>query len=265
MEKCILVPWDFTEISNYALEHAYAIGKSSKRPIYLVHVASKSSKVPELLKQLQEIAEQFAAGKDIKVNTAVITGNLFKAIYKFGLENNAYLGVMGTHGIKSLDKAIKLVKKFVKIPFILVQSPVIFGEYDRICIPMDATKKSRAKFQWVRYLSTLFESKAFVIYPTVSDTFRIKTLNNNLRFAEKIFEKDLIDYEMRRVDVGSHYPDAIYDYIREVEADLVLMMTNKYREYIKNLKKHENKDLYKKIPVMCINIRTDIQKLGGFN
>ena len=53
--------------------------------------------------------------------------------------------------------------------------------------------------------------------------------------------------------------------MRDVEADLVLMMTTKYKEYIKNLKKPDNKELYKKIPIMCVNPRTDIQKLGGFN
>jgi len=265
MEKCIIVPWDFTEMSGYALEHAYAIGKISKKVIYLIHVAAKASKVPELTQQLEEIAKKFKEGKDIDIRVAVVTGNLYKAIYKFGLENNAYLGVMGTHGIKSLGKAMKVVKKFVRIPFILVQGPVIYGEYDRICIPLDANKKSRVAFNWVRYINNLFESKVYVLYPTVSDPYQIKTLNNNLLFAERIFEKDLIDYEMRRVDSGVHFSDAIYDYIRENECDLVLMMTKKYKEYITTLRKTENKEMYKKIPVMCINIRTDIQKLGGFN
>ena len=114
MEKCIIVPWDFTEMSGYALEHAYAIGKISKKVIYLIHVAAKASKVPELTQQLEEIAKKFKEGKDIDIRVAVVTGNLYKAIYKFGLENNAYLGVMGTHGIKSLGKAMKVVKKFVK-------------------------------------------------------------------------------------------------------------------------------------------------------
>ncbi len=265
MEKCIIVPWDFTEISNYALEHAYLIGKISKKTIYLVHVASKKSQVDELREQLQGIANQFMEGKDITVKVEVVTGNLYKAIYNFGLEKNAYLGVMGTHGVKSLGKAMKVVKKFVKIPFILVQSSAIYGDYDRICVPLDADKKTRVAFNWVRYINNLFESKVFVLYPNVTEPYQVKTMNNTLLFADRIFQKELIDYELRKVETSANYPDAIYDYIKEVEADLVLMMTKKYKNYITNLKKAENKEMYKKIPVMCINIRTDIEKLGGFN
>ncbi|NLA24182.1 MAG: universal stress protein, partial [Bacteroidales bacterium] len=248
-----------------ALEHAYAIGKLSRLPIFLVHVTSKPSKIEELTNQLQKIADEFMEGKDIVIKAAVVTGNLYKAIYNFGLENNAFLGVMGTHGIKSLGKAIKVVKKFVKIPFILVQGSAIYGEYDRICIPLDKSKKSRVAFNWVRYINNLFESKVFVPYPTVQDKYQVKNVRNTLLFAQRIFEKDLIDYELRQIPAGVNYGDAIYDYIREVEADLVLMMTKNYREYIRNLKKPENKEFYKNIPVMVINVRTDIQKLGAFS
>ena len=265
MERSIIVPWDFTEVANYALEHAYFIGKVTNRPIYLIHVTNKSSQIEELKKQMQEVADKFMEGKEIKVIAEVRNGKLTKTLMAFGEEVNAYLAVMGTHGMSTIGKAMKVVKKFVRIPFILVQNPVEFGEYDRICVPIDDNKKSRIKMQWVRYLTNLFESKVYIISPTVHDGWGVKNLNNNLRFAEKLFEKNLIDFDFKKVEAGQNFPEAIYDHMRNVEADLVLMMTTKYKEYIKNLNKPENKELYKKIPIMCVNPRTDIQKLGGFN
>jgi len=61
-----------------------------------------------------------------------------------------------------------------------------------------------------------------------------------------------------------NYADHLYDYISEIEADIVLFMTDKYKRIITNVQRPRNIELSKKIPIMCVNIRTDIQKLGGF-
>lgn len=265
MKKSILVPHDFTDVGNYAIEHAFMVGKASKSPIHLIHVVGKTSQIESAREKLTEIAEKAKEGKDVEIVVEIRKGNLFKEIYKYGLEIDAYLAVMGTHGIKSMKKAMKVVKKFVKIPFILVQSPVIFGEYDRIVIPIDADVTSRIKIQWVRYINTLFESKAFIITHNASDGFKQKGINNNLKFAQNWFDKELIDYEMKVLETGRNFADSIYSYANEVESDIILVMTDKYRSYIKDLKKAENLELYKKIPIMCVNKRTDIFKIGGFN
>ncbi len=158
---------------------------------------------------------------------------------------------------------MKVVKKFVKIPFILVQSPVIFGEYDRIVIPVDADKTSRIKVQWVRYINNLFASKAFILSYKVSDEFRMKSVNSNLKFAQNMFDKHLIDYEITVLDSPKNFADQLYSYSNKVESDIILIMTDRYRSYVKDLKSASNKELYKKIPIMCVNKRTDIIKLGN--
>jgi hypothetical protein len=265
MKKSILVPHDFTDVGNYAMEHAYMLGKASKTSISLIHIVRRSSQIAEAKDKLQKIADDFRQGKDVEVSVEVRRGNLFREIYRYGLEIDAYLAVMGTHGLKNIKKAMKVVKRFVKIPFILVQSPVIFGEYDRLVIPIDSNITSRIKIQWVRYISTLFSSKAFLITHNVSDGFKQKGLNNNIRFAQNWFDKELIDYDIKVVESSKNFADSIYTYANEVESDLILIMTDQYRSYIKDIRKVENIELYKKIPIMCVNKRTDIFKLGGFN
>ena len=57
----------------------------------------------------------------------------------------------------------------------------------------------------------------------------------------------------------------MYKYANEAECDLVIFMTDQYKSYIKDIKNPENEVLAAKIPVMCVNKRIDIIKLGGFN
>ncbi len=263
MKRSVLVPHDLSEVGNYAIEHAYMVGKAAKSPIHLIHVVKSKSKIDAAKTKLQEIADNFKEGKDVEIICEVRTGNLFKEIYNYGLEVESYIAVMGTHGIKNIKKAMKVVKKFVKIPFILVQSPVIFGEYDRIVIPIDSDKNSRVKVQWVKYINNIFESKAYILTSNVTDGFKVKMLNNNLKFAKTHFDNALIDYEIKVLESSKNFADSLYSYSNSVESDLILVMTDKYRKYIKDLKKAENLELYKKIPIMCVNKRTDIIKLGN--
>ena len=265
MKRSILVPHDFTEVGNYALEHAYMIGKATGAPINLLHVVNRKSMLNTAYDKLEVIAKEFSEKHNIEVIPNVVKGNLYKTIYTYGIETDAYIAVMGTHGIKNIRKAMKIVKKFIRIPFILVQSPVIYGEYDRLVIPVDSEVKSRIKFHWVKYLNYLFESKVYIIAHGENDDFRIKSLNNNLKFAYKLLEQELIDYETKHLTSSKNFADEVYSYANDVEGDLVLIMTDKYRKFAKDLKNAKNLEYFKKIPIMCVNPRTDIFKAGSFS
>jgi hypothetical protein len=263
MEKCILVPFDFSNEANFALDHAYELARISKFPIHLLYVVQSEREIEEWHSELKKIADKFAQKHNYKVEAVVKAGNLFETIYNYGIEANAYLAVMGTHGIKTIKRAMKVIQKFVKIPFILVQRPINYGEYDKICVPVDDDKKSRAKFLWVKYLNNLFESKVYIVYPETNDSIRKADINKNLNFATSVFEKDNMDFEIKAVP-EANFADNLYDYMNEIEPDVVLFMTDKYRKSITDLKRARNIELSKKVPIMCVNPRTDIVKLGGF-
>jgi hypothetical protein len=265
MKRCIIVPFDFSNEANFALYHAYELTKKQNIPIHLLHVTKKESDIEEWLQELKKIADKFSIEyENCEVLPVVRSGNLFNKIHEYGIESNAYLAVMGTHGINTINKAMKVIKKFVKIPFVLVQRPVTFGEYNRICVPIDWDKKCRAKFLWVKYLSDLFESKVYIVYPETTNVERKATINANLKFAGSIFEKECMDFEVTSLS-DKDYADNLYDYMNGIEPDIVLFMTNQYKEYILELRRPRNIELYKKIPIMCVNPRTDIIKLGNFN
>ncbi|MDL2262356.1 universal stress protein [Bacteroidales bacterium OttesenSCG-928-I21] len=262
MEKCILVPHDFTEKGNYALEHAFMLSKATNIPIHLLHIVKRKDEICTAEENLAEIAKN--ADKDAVIITAVRKGSIFKEIYKYGQEKNAYLVVMGTHGVKNIKKAMKVVKKFVRIPFILVQSPIIYGEYSKVLVPLDTEKSSRIKTQWVNHLNFLFKSKAYILTHAEKDQYKAKYLANNLRFVQDQLDKQLIDYELKNLDFSKNFADEMYSFAEEIQANIILIMTHNYRDYIKDLKKSKSIELYKKIPIMCVNKRSDLFKAGRF-
>lgn len=264
-KKCLLVPYDFSNEANFALDHAYELAKATNIPIHLLHIVRKESEIEEWQIELQKVADIFLEKHpESNVSAFVTNGNLFKKVYEHGVDNNAYLAVMGTHGIKTINNAMKVIQKFSRIPFILVQRPVSHGSYKRICVPISSDKKSRAKFLWVAYLSNLFNCFVDIVYPETSRSERKAAINSNLKFAGTVFEKENIDFEVKSFP-EEDYADSLYDFMGETQPNIVLLMTDKYKEHITRLKRPRNIELYKKIPIMCVNPRTDILKASSFN
>ena len=266
-DRCILIPYDFTDEANFAIDHALLLIKTENLPIHILHVVKKKKEIEAAKEKLQLLVDNIKKEKflfNVNFVIAVRKGNIYKQIYKYGIENGAYLAVMGTHGIKNIRKAMKVVKKFVRIPFILVQDPVKNKEFKNILLTIDTDKSQRIKAQWVNYLDKLFKSKAYIISHDESETYKVRDLRNNLLFIQEFFMNQNIDYEMKGVYSKKYFADEIYNYAAEINADIILLMTHRYRFYIKELRKSENLERYKQIPIMCVNKRTDILKLGGF-
>ena len=121
--KTIVVPWDFTQVAENALAHAAKIGHMINNDICLLHIVDTGIKqADELnkLNQLQQVAAAGAAKYNIAVAAQVVKGSIFTSIAEFVNENNASLVIMGTHGMKGMQKltgswALKVIVKS-KVP-----------------------------------------------------------------------------------------------------------------------------------------------------
>jgi len=109
MEKCILVPFDFSNEANFAMDHAYELARITSLPIHLLYVVPTEKEIEEWHVELKKIADKYSKEHNYKVEAVVKAGNLFETIYNYGIEANAYLAVMGTHGIKTIKKAMKVI------------------------------------------------------------------------------------------------------------------------------------------------------------
>ena len=264
MQKCIIVPVDFTDVSRYAMEHAYQIAKNVSRPITLIHIVNKASEIEEKESALNLLADEFkATHPDVEISTIVSVGNIFKSIYNIAQELDAFLAVMGTHGQKTVKKVMKVVKKFVKIAFVLVQSPPESKGPHNILVPLDTNQKTRANFNWVRVLGRYFELKVYLLYPVYKNDEKNRLIVRNLKFAEKVLDKELISYDVIRATQSKDFPAEIFTQIKELDADMLSIMSINYKKIISQLKSQENLDTYRKVPILCVNPRVDIEKFAG--
>lgn len=106
-EKVVLIPTDFSEICENAINHGARLSKLIDTNVCLLHVFNSDSKsylkkeglkYNDLSENLNKLAEKYIDEYKIKIDTKIVEGNLFESIEKVANELNSILLILGTHG-----------------------------------------------------------------------------------------------------------------------------------------------------------------------
>jgi nucleotide-binding universal stress UspA family protein len=265
----LLIPWDFTPVAENALKYAVKIGSlATASQIELIHVVeagglfskgrlSEKEATEKLKIDYNRIKEQYGA----EVKTAVMEGNIFHTISDYAAEVNADLVIMGTHGIKGVQKltgswALKVIAGS-SVPFLVVQDePKEKRVFEHVVMPLDFSFDEKEKLTWAIKVSIQYKSQIHIILPNAFDSGVQKKVNYNLAFAKKHLESYNIPYEIHSAGKGSKFQEEIVKLALDIEADLILIMTSgslDFTDYVFGAQEQYVIANESKIPVMCIN------------
>lgn len=270
MEKgghIIAVPWDFSDKAEFALAHAVKLSRQLNNEIVLLHVAKKDTDVEHATENLELSAGEAETKYGIKPGIKVVVGSIFTAIGQYTEEEGVKLVVMGTHGIKGMQKitgswALKVITSS-QVPFIVVQDMPRVETYDKIVFPVNFKAENKEKLIWAIYLAKYFGSKIYLFRPPVDDEYYLKRVNSNLLFAKKHLTHYGVEFELETARRASKFEDEMLQYAQDIEAELVLIMTTKgigISDYIFGASEQYIIANSAKVPIMCVNPRKDVAK-----
>jgi nucleotide-binding universal stress UspA family protein len=268
--KPLMVPWDFTQVGEYALEHAVKIARIDGNPVYLVHIAKKKDEVGKLRGILDAQAVEAFKKYSIKPHTIVRYGTIFSSLGEIADEIDAEMVIMGTHGIKGMQKltgswALKVIVSS-KVPFVIVQSPPEDNKFDHIVLPIDFRKEDKEKVNWLVYLYKHFNSKIHILKPQKSDKRLLHGVNTNILFTKKILDQKHVEYDIITAPGNKSFARETIEYAVQIKAGLIVIMTTKnigLADYVMGADEQYIIANSAKIPVMCINPRVGLTT-GGF-
>jgi nucleotide-binding universal stress UspA family protein len=273
-QKLIVVPWDFTTIAGHALAHAVKITRTVGADICLLHIVDSGinpKDEAEKLTLLKYLAEENSKKYNVPVSYHLSKGSIFTAIAEFVNEKGASLVVMGTHGIKGMQKftgswALKVIVKS-KIPFIVVQDPPVDQErYHNIVFPVDFRNENKEKIKMAIFMGKYFDSKIHMLVAISTDHYLKKRTNSNLNFAIKYFMQNNIDYEIHQIVKGK-FAQQTLDFAQKINADLLLIVTTKnitLADYVLGASEQEIIANSSRIPVCCVNPKASFSSVGQF-
>jgi nucleotide-binding universal stress UspA family protein len=273
-KNLIIVPWDFTPVASYALAHAVKISRQVGNDIAILHIVESGISQKELNEKkvhLQKIAEENSVKYKLPLTWHISKGSIFNAIAEFANEHDAGLVLMGTHGMKGMQKltgswALKVMVKS-KTPFIVVQAPPEDdSRYHNIVFPVDFRNENKEKMKMAIFMGKYFDSKIHMLVLDPSDRGLAKKTKSNLNFAIKYLIQNNIEYEIHEVP-KKRFAEQTIEFAHQIKADLILIVTTKnitFADYTFGASEQFIIANSEKIPVICVNPKVSFMKTGQF-
>ena len=223
----ILVPIDSTEQTMIALSQTYNLARLTGSKIVLLSVGEGNpTAVKKKLDDLGKIASQKSGQV---VETIIREGNVYEEINKVADVLNPLFIMIGLTtqlglGNNMSKNAFKMVRES-KHPVITIRGKVHRDGCKTILLPVDLSKETREKVTKAVELAKLFHADIRVI--SILTKKDEATENKLISYSNQVWK--YIKEKGIRCTIktlrGKDIPKMIQDYGREVDADLVLIMS----------------------------------------
>lgn len=246
--KRILIPTDFSETANLALQHAAHLASLTDAEIILLHVVSTFAfrvNLPEadvdesqnarlsgaIQEKLQSIAKALSAKHGIQVHTRVAYGRIREEVVKVAEDQDADMVILGTHGVSGIreffmgSNAFRIVSE-AGCPVLSVQESAQHIGFRRIVVPIDNSFHSREKLGISVRLAATYGAHLHICGLRSHDhddqdlnaRFKMK-----MKQVEDFLKEKEASYDMTTV-FCSNIAKATMDFAAEKEADLIIIM-----------------------------------------
>lgn len=224
----ILVPIDSTEQTMIALSQSYNLARFTNSKIVLLSV--DDDKTPAVKKRLDELAKTASQKSGQPVETMIRQGNVYEEINKVADVLNPLFVMVGlTSKLSSVSNLVsKNVFKMVresKHPVISIRGQSHRDGCKTILLPVDLSKQTREKVSKAVALAKLFKADIRVI--SILTQKDEDSENRLISYSNQVW-KYIKDQGIRctiKTLRGQDIPKMVLDYGREVEADLILIMS----------------------------------------
>lgn len=270
-KSLIMVTWDFTEKSVYAVEHAVQMSSMIKGEIAVVHIVKKDDEIHDAEKRMSEQVRKKFSDPSLNFTFIVRSGSIFHTIGELTSELNVVLVVMGTHGITGMQKflgswALKVIASS-KAPFIVVQESPKSEAMKNIVMPINYKRETKECVALTHYFSKKFGTKFHLFRAKYSDSTFRKGLDSNMFFITKYFNSKSIHFESQMSVGENDFGKETIQYAKKVDADAILLMTTRdigFADYVLGPQEQYIIANNERIPVICINPRP-AKNVGGFS
>lgn len=276
-KRHIIVPIDFSEQSKIALSQTFNLARMSNADITLLHVIdealftsflhvfSSNDSQEEVYRvgvrtKLNEIAVESKAKTGIDVNIRIEKGKIYEVVSEVAEELNAAFIVMGTSGESSLKKkfigsnAVRVISD-APCPVITIKGRDHNKGCNTIVLPLDLSKETKEKVGSCIEIAQFFQSTVKVMTVLSShDEFFVKKLERQMEQVVEFIASHGINC------TGEFYnhkdiSDGVLEYSKKVDADLIIIMTQKELEWSKFIIGTESQQIINNSDIPVCSIR----------
>ncbi len=249
--KSILVPTDFSEQANYALDLAYGIAKMSGAKVTLLHVAEAPHGTSfnamgevvapdgmdtvffiQLMERVKQRLHELSSNpkyQGIDLSSQVEVGNAYEHISRTIVDHAVDLVVMGSQGTSGIEEILvgsnteKVVRR-AKCPVLTVKSPVEAGSIKNIVFATNMRDSQDQMIGELTRLQQLFEATVHILSINTPSNFETD------RFYKKEMKKFADKYNLQNYTLNVYNDDVEEDgiiyFAEDIHADMIALGTH---------------------------------------
>jgi len=268
LNDIILIPTDFSEVCNNAIEHGLVLAKSLSYRVFLLHVINKDTKQyledenltrETIVEKLDKISAEYTKQYGIQVEYLIKSGNFFNKVEKVADKLAVKLIILGTHGKVGFQKitgsyALKVITT-TNVPTIVVQKKAYQAGYKHIVFPVTATTQDRQKVVWAVNIAKTFDATVHLFPKFESEKYYKSKIISITKQIKILFDKYDIKYVDKVSEPGAgNFAKQIIDYAVENQADLIMTLISDDKA-LPIFTSVDEQIIFNtsQIPVICIN------------
>ncbi len=248
--KKILIPFDFSETAELALEHAVFMAKLHKADIILLHVIESYSFTSAISQafgksqsefeqkietsandRLKELTSKLHHDSGMGVQFRIESGKIYKFIVNVAEEMDVDIILMGTHGVSGFQDFLigsntYRVVMSAPCPVVSVQTHAKKIGFKNIVLPIDNSASSRQKVKHSVEIAKHYNSVVHIAgMATMSDVDMLRRFDVKIHQVKDYLEEHEVPYTVKMFK-GENAASITMEFATQVNADLIIMMTD---------------------------------------
>lgn len=247
--KRILVPTDFSETSDYAIEKAARMASRFGAELYIIHVLEtspyklvKSEETPDskekvvlqknIMDRFEKLTKSLGEKYHIAVNTLLGEEKVVEVIEDAVRDNKIDLVVMGTSGASGMrefligSNAQKVVNSCV-CPVITFKIPQGAQGFETIVLPVESWHNSIEKLDYVSSIAAKYQSRVHILGIMASDKKpEMRKVLTLVEAAESYLNEAKIPC-IKKIITSQQVAKEALQYAQEINANLIIVMTER--------------------------------------
>ena len=241
----ILIPTDFSVLSESAIKVGIAIAKRQNTQVTLLHavdllpyllptevlLSSSKEVLSRKEEELKELSENIQKDTGVKADVKVLEGTPSDIICKLAYEENISLIVMGTHGVSGLreffigSEAFRVLKN-ATCPVLTIPGDWQKTDFEKVLFPVRLKPGTLDTYFYARPIVEKNNSELFLLglYDQKKDMVE-EEISMSINKVKQQLDNDKVVFKSE-ISQSKDYPAKIIEMAKLYEADLIILTAN---------------------------------------
>lgn len=220
-----IVPYDFTDTAQDALNYAVSLSSKNNADITLLHISKTKGDSAQAQKKLKSRVQELGEDGHGHIDYKVIVGDIFEDLDKAAQMMDATLIIMGTHGRSGFRNIFgSYAQKMIdhsQSPFVLIQDDVNKDDIHSIVMPFNFDRESMQITDLAASIAHKFNSTIHLVGRHESDEWHETNFKVNGKIISQFLSEHGIKHDLHFIKSDEPYEAQLIEYANEVNADLI--------------------------------------------